>query len=156
VVKKYTKEEALAFLRTNPIMSAAMCGGSDRPVATTLLFAVDDDFTIGFATKVGTYKDRALSVNPLMSITVWKNNEMHVQMSGRAEKVVDEAAVDLLLEKLAVSVNMVDDFWAPVLKYPGEYVCYQMKPDWVRVQDLSSNSISESESMFTEFNVDNR
>lgn len=155
MVKKYTKEETLAFLRANPIMSAAMCGGSDRPVATTLLFAIDDDFTINFASKLGTYKVKALSVNPLMSVAVWKNNEMQVQMSGVSTEIVDENEIDLLLEKLAVSVVTVDDFWAPILKYPGEYVCYQMKPDWIRVQDLSSASISESDSVFTELKVEN-
>jgi hypothetical protein len=154
VVKKYTKEEVLKFLRENPIMSAAMCGGSERPVATILLFEIGDNFTVGFATKVGTYKDKALKINPLMSMAVWKNKEMEVQMSGRASEVTDETELDALLDKLALSVDRVDGFWAPVLKYSGEYVCYKMKPDWIRVLDLSSDSISESESGFMEFNVE--
>lgn len=154
VVKKYTKEEVLEFLKRNPIMSAAMCG-EQRPVSTVLLFAVDNDFTIYFATKVGTYKDKALNINPMMSISIWKNGEMEVQMSGKSEKVTDLNQIDSQLDKLASSVEMVDSFWAPILKLNGEYVCYKMKPDWVRVLDLSSDSISESESSFTEYSLNN-
>lgn len=156
MVKKYTKEEVLNFLRENPIMSAAMCGENGRPVATVLLFTVDDNFVIGFITKAGTFKEKALNVNPLMSMAVWKNKKMEVQMSGMTEKVTHMAEVEVLLDKLAEAVNVVDDFWAPVLKYPGDYVGYKFVPDWVRVLDLSSESISESESGFVEFKVEKK
>jgi hypothetical protein len=76
-------------------------------------------------------------------------------MSGRAEIISDENEVDALLDNLALSADVVDGFWAPVLKSAGEYVCYKMKPDWVRALDLSSDSISEKESMYTEFSMDN-
>lgn len=152
MVKRYSKEEVISFLRNNPIMSAAMCG-EERPVSTILLFAVEDNFQLYFATKLDTYKERALRVNRLMSVSIWKNREMEVQMSGSAERVTDENVIDSALDKLAMSVNMVDGFWAPILRMNGEYVIFTMKPDWVRVLDLSSESISESESGFTEFEI---
>lgn len=154
MVRKYTKDEVLKFLKENPIMSAAMCGGSDRPVSTVLLFAVDDNFAIYFATRGGTYKDKALSINPMMSVSVWKHKEMEVQMSGKAAKVTDPKEIDDHLDRLVDAIEMIDDFWAPILRMKGDYVFYRFKPDWVRVLDLSSDSLSESESGFTEFVVD--
>lgn len=133
-------------------MSVAV-NGERGPIATVVVFAVDDDFTFYFATHVDTYKAKALASDNRMSLSVWENKKMLVQADGRAQEVRVDSERDSIFEKLAVSAAGIPDFWPPILRLRGsKYVVYKVKLSWLRTMDLRNISIYASDSPFTEIN----
>jgi nitroimidazol reductase NimA-like FMN-containing flavoprotein (pyridoxamine 5'-phosphate oxidase superfamily) len=152
MAKQYSKEEILHFLRENPIMSAAV-NSPEMPISTVLLFAIDDDYTVYFAAKKGSYKVNALEKNPKISMSDWVLNQMLVQMSGEVTQIGDDLAREAL-DKLAEAVTKVEDFWPPILRIEGdEYQVFKVKVTWVRALDLTTNAIKESGSAFSEHTI---
>ncbi len=122
-------------------MSAAI-NNAERPVATVLLYAIDDDFTMYFATHRSTIKAKSLAIDPKISFSVWRNHEMLIQASGATREVTDSNQLESVLDKLAESTTTVEDFWPPILQVKGsDYVVYEIKIDWMRALDLSNVAI---------------
>ncbi len=135
------KQKVLEFMRSESIMSVAI-NSSDRPVSTILLFAIDDDFTVYFATHKSTQKAKALSVDNKISLSVWGHKKMLVQASGVAEEITDGDELENTLDKLAMATDVVEDFWPPILQAKGDdYVAYRIKLDMLRILDLTKQQI---------------
>lgn len=153
MVKNYSKEEVLTFLRKNPIMNLAFMGDR-KPHATVLLFHVTDDFTFYVGMRTNSYKGVALQHNPAVSFSVWKHDEMSVQADGFAS-VIDFDKVDDAITKITSSITQIEKFWPPVLRIEGDgYIAFEIKLTWLRALDLSHPTISEVGSPFTEFKFD--
>lgn len=151
MVKTFTKQEILDFLRRKSIMSAAFVRDGSKPLSTILLFAIDDDFTLYFATLKDSYKAKAIVENNNISIAVWEEKEMLVQANGLVEQELDADNAEKIVEKLANSAAGLDDFWPPVLQIKGhDYAVYKVKLTWLHALDLTSKSLVENQSLFTE------
>ncbi len=126
-----------------------------RPLSSILLFAIDDDFTLYFATHTDSFKSKALMENPLVSLSVWSQGEMLVQADGNAQVVKDAATCDQILVKLSNSAVGIENFWPPVLRIRDSsgYTVFQIKLHWLRVLDLHSDTITAKELPFTEIAV---
>lgn len=152
--KTYTKQEILDFLRKTSLMSAAFVRDGDKPLSTILLFALDDDFTLYFATLKTSYKAKAIEENKNISIAVWKEKEMLVQANGVVEQETDPEKAEKIVEKLADSAAGLEDFWPPVLQIKGhEYAVYKTKITWLHALDLTSTSLVEKQSLFSEVDL---
>jgi general stress protein 26 len=152
--KTYTKQEILDFLRKTSLMSAAFVRDGDKPLSTILLFAIDDDFTLYFATLKSSFKAKALEENNNISIAVWGEKEMLVQANGVVEQEKDLEKAERIVEKLADSAAGLDDFWPPVLQIKGhDYSVYKTKITWLHALDLTSTSLVENQSLFSEVDL---
>lgn len=135
-------------------MSAAFVRDDDKPLSTILLFAIDDDFTLYFATLKESYKAKALEENNNISISVWSQKEMLVQANGIVEQETDAERAEIIVDKLADSAVELDDFWPPVLQIKGhEYAVYKVKFNWLHALDLTSTNLVEKNSLFTEVDL---
>ncbi|NCS97127.1 MAG: hypothetical protein GW762_00845 [Candidatus Pacebacteria bacterium] len=146
-------QDVLAFMRKTSIMSAAINGAP--PISTVLLFTVDDDFTMYFATLEGSYKVRGLQKDGQMSIAIWEHHELYLQGSGVASIVADPNKVTKIVDRLADSAVNIADFWPPVLQIKGhDYVVFELKLSWLRARDLSDTTIVEKTTKFMEVPLD--
>ena len=147
----YSREEILDFLKKTSIMSAAFAN-ENKPISTVLLFGIDDDFTIYFATHENTYKAKAIIDNPQISISVWEHKEMMIQADGKVSRVTDNDEVNEVLNKLVTSADNVADFWPPVLRIKNEtpYFIGKIKLSWLRATDLVSTKVTEKDLPHTE------
>jgi nitroimidazol reductase NimA-like FMN-containing flavoprotein (pyridoxamine 5'-phosphate oxidase superfamily) len=144
------KREILAFLRENNIMSAAV-SEENKPSATILLFYVDDHFNFHFATHKSSYKAQKLLKNPAISLSVWKNLEMLVQVDGIVSEITDTDEKLSIVDKLAASASKEPDFWPPLLRIGGEdYIVFRIKPTWIRKLDMKQDTMTQIDSPFTE------
>ena len=148
----YTKSDILEFLRKNPIMNISVVSGT-KPLASVVLFAVEDDFTFYFASHTSSFKTKALLKDPQISFSVWKHLNMLVQVDGIAHKA-GEVDVNSILEKLAKSSISIEDFWPPLLRTGSDhYTVFVIKPTWLRILDLKSVKINEEKSPFQEISL---
>ena len=154
MIKKYTKQEVLDFLRKVSIMSAAFVRDDNKPLSTVLLFAIDDDFTMYFATLKSSHKAQAIINNPNISLSVWQDKEILVQANGTVTQETDPILAEKIVEKLANSAANLKDFWPPVLQIAGhDYAVFKVKLTWLHALDLTSTSLVENQSMFSEVNL---
>lgn len=145
----YNKEDVLGFLRTFPVMSMAICA-ERGPIASVVVFAVDDDFTFYFATHRDSYKAKALLKDKRVGFSVWQLNKMLVQADGQVEEVGGDGAYEVL-QKITQSTQQIEDFWPPILRVPGGgYIVFKIKPSWLRAMDLASNTITADTFPFTQ------
>lgn len=152
MTKHYTLDEIHHFMRSISIMSAAMVAGT-KPVLTTLLFALDHDFTLYFACHADIHKARALMNNPAMSISVWEHEKMLVQAAGTATKLVSESEIDRSMDLLVDAASKIPHFWPPILQIrnDSETLLFALKLEWLRALDLSSKTITVKEPPFSEY-----
>ena len=144
MLKKYTKQDILQFLKQNPVMNISVVYNGN-PISSVVLFAVDNNFTFYFATKNTTYKSKALSNHPKISFSVWEHHEMLVQVDGVVNIVPDENSNEVI-QFITNSANNVKDFWPPILHASiGEYIYYYITPNWIRAMDLSVDTIARKE-----------
>jgi len=144
------KKEVLAFLRENPVMSAAI-NGHPAPISTVLLYTISDDFVINFAVRSDSFKAKALNQNPQMSISNWKLNEMSIQATGQVSRVTDGDRVEHILDKLSESVGKLDGFWPPVLQFSeSDYQVFELKISWMRKLDLTRKNIHDNGKVFAD------
>lgn len=120
-----------------------------------LLFAIDEDFTIYFATHEDTFKAKAILEDNRVGISIWEKDVMLVQAKGVATPIEDIYHKDMALEKIVHAVDNIDSFWPPVLRIrnDSEYVVFKIKPDWVRALDLTSKTITAQVDPFVEIEV---
>jgi uncharacterized pyridoxamine 5'-phosphate oxidase family protein len=139
-MRSITNEEVLAFLRSVAIASVAVIRDG-KPVSSVVLFTIDDDFTIYFVARKNSYKAVGLTQQNDISLSVWEHLKLHVQIYGIAYQM-DEVDFDQTLSKIVRASMVLKDFWPPVLQIPGdEYIVYKIKPLWVRIFDLTDQTI---------------
>lgn len=147
------KTEVLEFLKSQYIMSVAVCENS-KPLSSILLYYIDDDFNIHFATHTDSYKSKALKSNPKISLSIWEANQMLVQIDGDVEEIIDTELKLATIDNLAESAGKKDDFWPPLLRIKGEnYVVFKIIPNWIRKLDLVQNTMTQIDSPFTEIDI---
>ncbi|MBP9690631.1 pyridoxamine 5'-phosphate oxidase family protein [Candidatus Woesebacteria bacterium] len=143
--KKYTNDQIRNFMRSIGIMSASI-NAEPFPIATILLFALDDDFTLYFATHLLSSKSKALQAHPKFSFSVWEHHKMLVQGSGVATQITEYEEIERTLEKLAMSAVNIENFWPPVLQLdPDEYIIFKIKTTQMQVIPLESDTISSDQ-----------
>ncbi|PIR64631.1 MAG: hypothetical protein COU63_01265 [Candidatus Pacebacteria bacterium CG10_big_fil_rev_8_21_14_0_10_36_11] len=154
MVKTYSVQEVYEFMKKTSIMSAAFCHQNNKPLSTILLFAIDEDFTMYFATLSSSYKAKAIEENNQISISVWEHKQMLVQANGSISKINDPAELNTALDKIVESSATHEDFWPPVLQISGhDYAVYKIKLSWLRALDLTSPYLVENKSLFTEIKL---
>lgn len=146
------KREILNFLREYPIMSIAV-SLDNKPMASVVVFTVADDFTFHFVTQKNSYKAKALLKNPQISMAIWKINDTLVQADAVVNPV-PEAQIDAYLSAIAASNEKLNDFWPPLVRISDdEYVVFEIKPTWLRVLDLKSNTIKALDTSYKEIKL---
>ncbi len=148
-----SREDTLDFLREVSVMNIAVAAG-DEPMASVILFTVDDNFIFHFVTRIKTYKAMALAKNPKISFSVWEHNRLLVQGKGRVEPVAKEE-ISRIFDELTDSAAKINDFWPPVLSLVdgSDYIVYKINPQWIRVLDLANLKINEKENIFTQIQL---
>lgn len=150
---KYTRDDVLSFMKEHFIMEIATIS-DNRPHASVMLYVVDDDFNIYFATHESTYKAKNLVKNPAISVCIWEHGKMLIQADGEAHLVEDTAEQADISDKLAAATQRRDDFWPPLFRTgEGAYVVFKMKPTWMRALELENGHITETEPPFTEIEL---
>lgn len=148
-----SKEEMVNFLKNNFVMSLATTNNS-VPAVAPVVYVVDDELNFYFVTYRITRKAQNLIANPQCSFTVWQFLEMSVQGSGETSIVEDEARKEWVLEAFADAATKDPNFWAPIFRIKrGDYTVFKIKPTWLRVLDLSHNTVRAKESPFTEIKL---
>lgn len=147
--KVITPIEALEFMRTQFIMNIA-CVNGDTPISSVLLFYIEDDFTVYFATHKDSYKSQALLSNSKVSMSIWEHNKMLIQADGEATEISDLDEALAVIDKLAESSIKGDEFWPPLLRIKGDsYIVFAIKPIWMRALDLSRDTLTQDDSPFS-------
>jgi general stress protein 26 len=147
------KQELLTFLRSTFIMSIAV-SENDKPTSSILLYYVDDELNFYFATHTDSYKTKKLLHNPVLSLSVWKPNEMLIQADGTTEVVTEPTEKLHIVDMLAESAGKGEDFWPPLFRIGGEdYIVFKIKPTWIRKLDLVQNTMTQIDSPFTEITL---
>lgn len=126
-----------------------------KPLNSVLLFHIDDDCALYFATHENTYKAQALVTNPQVSFSVWEHKKMLVQGAGEAHPVENISQRDTILERIVGAVDNIDSFWPPVLRIKNNtpYVVYKVSPSWLRTLDLSEDTITSADDPYTEIDL---
>lgn len=89
-MKKYNalEEDALRFLRDSSTAVIATCLDG-RPNASTIYFAIDDDFNFYYITKQNSRKNIDTAFNPLVALVVGTGpKKITIQARGNAEVLV--------------------------------------------------------------------
>ena len=77
-----------------------------------------------------------------------------VQADGIAEEIKDEAKKVWVVDAFADAATKDPNFWAPIFRIKrGDYCVFKIKPTWMRVLDLTRNTVRQEESPYTEINL---
>lgn len=154
MITPISKKQVVDFLHKNPVLSLATCH-ENQPHISVLLFVVDDDLTLYFATRENSKKAKILTQNPNVSLAVWSNQEMMVQIDGASSLVADPTSINQILERLAKTTDTLENFWPPILNYSRQdaYSIFQIKPKFVRALNLKSHTIKSSSPLFTQIEL---
>ncbi len=142
--KEVTKDDVLAFLKSQFIMNIATVTKDGMPYSSTMLYAIDDDFTIYFVTHTDTKKVENLAYNPHISVAIWEHHKMKVQASGTVTVVENEEEKLATVDKLAEAATKDGSFWPPLFRLGGkDYIVYKISLTSLEALDLVSDSITE-------------
>lgn len=147
------KNDMMTFLKEKFVMELATCV-DNKPAVAPMIYVTDDDLNFYFVTYTHTLKAENLVTNPHCSFVIWEFLRMSVQASGTASIVEDEAKKAWVVEAFADAATKDPNFWAPIFRIKrGDYVVFTIKPTWMRVLDLTHNTVRQEESPFTEIKV---
>lgn len=151
--KKYSKKNIYDFLKNQHIMSLSTCY-KDKPDTSTMLYAIDKELNIYFATHVTSRKAKNIKKNKNISIAVWKNKILSIQAEGKATEVNVFKDQQKVLVSLAKSAVSQENFYPPVFRInEGHYVIYKAKLSYIKVLDLTSDKINEYEKPYVEIRL---
>jgi len=149
-VVKYTKEQVFGFLEAEAVMSIAV-SSSDGPLSSVVLYAIDDDFRFTFVTHKSSRKAQALLSDNRISVSIWNQQQMLVQMSGTVKEMTETDERMKGFDAVVNTSTTVKDLWPPLLTInAGEYIVFTITPEWIRALDLTEAKIAPHESPFTE------
>lgn len=144
---------AISFLKENFVMELATTY-DDKPTCSPVIYVLDDDLNFYFVTYRMSYKAQNLIKNPQCSLTVWQFLQMSLQVDGRASVVEDEAKKEWVIDAFADAATRDPNFWAPIFRIKrGDYCVFKITPTWMRVLDLTHNTVRQEESPFTEIKL---
>jgi uncharacterized pyridoxamine 5'-phosphate oxidase family protein len=147
-----SKEEVLGFLKSHHIMTLATVSEDGKPHSTVLLYVVDDDFSMYFASHTESHKVKNVAHNNFVSLTVWEHQKLSIQVNGEAELVSDAGEIDAILTRIVdAGAQEGDNFYPPILSIGGEsYSLFKIKPSLVRGLDLSADQVKGVGMPFTD------
>lgn len=126
---------------------------SDKPLASVLLFAVEDNFNFYFAVHPNSYKSKAINNNKKISFSVWSHFDMLLQADGEIESV-DDVDRSWVISQLAIASSRIKNFWPPILSLTdNNYRVLKITPNWLRVLDLKNLKINEDGDPFQTIKV---
>lgn len=138
------------FLKQKFVMELATCV-DNKPAVAPVIYVVDEQLNFYFVTYLHTLKAQNLIANPKCSFVVWEFLKMSVQASGIASIVNDEEKKAWVAEAFADAATRDPNFWAPIFRIKrGDYAVFKIEPTWMRVLDLTHNTVRQEESPFTE------
>ena len=148
-----TKQKVLTFLKNHYLMQIATVN-ENQPGVSVMLYTVDDDLNFYFATHKDSFKIKNLKQNPKISLVVWEFGNIQVQANGIAEEVTESQKQLQILDKLADSATQDENFWPPIFRIKGEdYIIIKIKPNWMRVLDLTTQTIRQEETPFIDIKL---
>ena len=145
-VKKFIDEHPLAVISINQ--------PGKSPYSAAIFVVPDSDLNLYFITKIGTHKYQALQQDDQVAITIADfRPPKTLQATGTASELTAEGALAERVFQLLSTVEMPGNpgWLPPIAKInAGEYAIFEIKPDWMRVGDFSSNPGSEKQPVFQE------
>ncbi len=149
MAKQFTPSEILKLMRETSLMSLAVADSSGQPQSHMMLFAIDEDFTLYFTTTKNSGKHKAMQSNNKVGISVLCTDVALVQITAEVFEIENEAAMTAI-EKLAESATELPNFWPPLLRLVKEnYVVFKVIPKSIRALDLTDNTITSAQPLFT-------
>ena len=126
----------------------------DKPAVAPVVFVTDEELNFYFVTYRMSFKAQNLIKNPKCSFTIWEFLKMSVQASGITSVVEDEEKQAWVMDAFADAATKDPNFWAPIFRIKrGDYCIFKIKPTWMRVLDLTHNTVRQEESPFTEIKL---
>jgi uncharacterized pyridoxamine 5'-phosphate oxidase family protein len=148
-----TREMVLKFLNNNFVMNIATTDGL-KPSASVVVYVIDEHLNFYFVTHKDSYKTRHLINNPHISFSIWEFHKMSIQADGTTAVVENEAEKEWVMNAFGDAATKDPNFWAPIFRIKGgEYVLFKITPHWMRMLDLSRNTVRQHESPFTEIEL---
>ena len=125
----------------------------DKPAVAVMLYAVDNNFNIYFATHKDSQKSQNLLKNPNASLSIWEHHSALIQASGVVSVVKDAKEQSKIMDRLADAATEDESFWPPVFRIKGdEYIIFKISLSWARILDLEQDTIRQKDTPFTELN----
>jgi len=147
------KGDTISFLKNNFVMEIATCY-DNKPAVSPMIYVIDDDLNFYFITYTNSYKAQNLIKNPQCSLTVWQFLQMSVQVDGKTEIIEDEVKKAWVVDMFADASTKDPNFWAPIFRIKGgDYVIFKIQPTWMRVLDLTHNTVRQENSPYTEIKL---
>lgn len=144
------KTDAKKFLQSQFIMNLSTMS-EDKPHASVMLYAMEDDFSFHIVTHTNTYKAKNLLAHPYASFSVWEHGNMMIQADATVSAVTNPTTVGQIVEKLADAATNDEHFWPPLFRIGGDdYIVFKITPYWMRALDLQNNSIEAKETPFSQ------
>lgn len=126
----------------------------DQPGVSVMLYTVDDDMNFYFGTHKDSFKIKNLLTNPKISAVVWEFGKIQVQINGTAIPLEDPSEQVKIMDQLADSATKDSEFWPPLFRIKGgEYILMKIKPTWMRVLDLTNNTMRQESSPFIDIKL---
>lgn len=145
-----SREDTVTFLKNNFVAVLATTNG-EKPTSSPVVYVIDDDLNFYFVTNIDSYKAKNILKNPNVSMSVWEFTKMSVQMDGVATEVTDEQKKEWVIEEFGDAATKDPNFWAPIFRIKrGDYVVFKVGPTWLRVLDLTHDSVRSKSSPYTE------
>ena len=145
-----SKEEVISFLKANFVGDMSTTNG-DKPTCSPIVYVVDDELSFYFVTNRDSYKAKNIISNPNVCLSVWRFSEMSVQLDGTAEEVTEEAKKEWVVEAFGEAATQDPNFWAPIFRIKrGDYAVFKIKPTWLRVLDLTHNTVRAKLTPYTQ------
>lgn len=136
--KTALRTEVLKFMRAHPACVLATTASGGQPEAATVLFAVDDDFSLYFGTDRQYRKYANLLANRKAAVVVGTSPEdpREVQIEGEIE-ILESSGDAEGVKKIFESKNPA---MVPFLKLP--LVFMRLRPVWMRFLDETKGGIN--------------
>lgn len=146
---EHPKKLALEFLNDQFIAEIATATNDGKPSASVILFVVDDDLNLYFATHRDSFKAKNLLDNARVSYAVWEHGTYLVQADGEAIPLTETDKHTHILDQLADAATKDKDFWPPIFRISGDdYIIFKVRPTWMRMLDLSRSSVRQEDEPF--------
>ena len=128
-----TKEEVLAFIKTNKLAVISTCA-NNQPEAALIGFGETDDFELIFGTFKTSRKYKNLTQNNKVAFVIgFGDGAITVQYEGVAQEL-DQSEVDAYVEKYHTKAP-----GAAIFRFHPDQSYWKVAPTWVRYSDLSGD-----------------
>jgi uncharacterized pyridoxamine 5'-phosphate oxidase family protein len=134
----------LSFLKKNQAGVLSTAGDDTSVWGATVYFIVDEDLTVYFVTRTGSFKYKNIEKNPFAALTVFDaEDQTTVQLSGKVERMPIQKYMDVFFDKFAAMRPKDDYHWAPPVDkvHEGNYMPLQLIPSHLQYADYGRSRI---------------